>query len=206
MPPPADPSIFHITHIDNLPGILASGWLFSDSACRAGAATPTNIGYSHIKQRRLTRPVPCSAHGFLGDYVPFNFCSRSVMLYKVSKGHANYAGGQTNVVHLRSTAKTAISLGRPWAFTDRHAEVAHALYFDDLSRLGEVDWSVMPLTYWASPPEVSEKRQAEFLVHHIFPWRGVLEIGCMNQGIANQVAAVLGGTGPPVNVRPDWYY
>lgn len=205
--PPSDPSIFHITHIDNLPGILAAGCLYSDSACRGGAAAPTNIGYSHIKQRRLTRTVSCAAQGNLGDYVPFNFCSRSVMLFAVSKGHADYNGGQTRVLHLRSTATTAIALGQPWAFTDRHAEVAHALYSDDLNRLGDVDWSVMPLTYWAVPPEVREKRQAEFLVHDHFPWRGVVEIGCMSQGIADEVASLLGAAAsPPVIVRPDWYY
>lgn len=173
-----------------------------------GAAAPTNIGLSHIKQRRLARTVPCAARGVLGDYVPFNFCPRSVMLYAVSRGHLNYNGGQTEIVHLRSTVRTAIGLGQPWAFTDRHAEVAHALYFDDLSDLGEVEWPVMPLTYWSDPqrPEIKETRQAEFLVHQQFPWAGVLEIGCINQGIAAQVTSLVGTAGPTVTVRGNWYY
>jgi hypothetical protein len=202
----ADPSIFHITHVDNLPGILAAGCLYSDSGCRGGAARPTNIGYSHIKQRRLARRVTCAARGCLGDYVPFNFCSRSVMLYVISKGHTDYTGGQDSIVHLRSSVQTAVGLGQPWAFTDRHADVAHALYYDDLARLGEVDWSVMSLKFWNDPPETKEKRQAEFLVHQRFPWQGVLEIGCINQGIAKRVSSLLRGAGPSVSVRGDWYY
>lgn len=120
------------------------------------------------------------------------------MLYVVNRGHADYSGGQTEIVHLRSTVQTAIALGQPWAFTDRHADVAHALYFDELSSLAEVDWSVMPLTYWSDPqkPEVKEKRQAEFLVHQQFPWTSVLEIGCMTQGIATHVKTLLGGGAP----------
>lgn len=89
-----DRLIFHITHVKNLAGIIEAGFLFSDSACRAGSAKPVNIGYSHIKDRRLKRKVPCAAKGTLGDYVPFNFCPRSVMLYVVSRGHDDYQGGQ----------------------------------------------------------------------------------------------------------------
>lgn len=83
----------------------------------------TNIGHMHIKQRRLSRRVPAAAGGMLGDYVPFNFCPRSVMLFRVNKGHQDYPGGQEEVIHLVSTVQTAIATGQPWAFTDRHAEL-----------------------------------------------------------------------------------
>jgi hypothetical protein len=142
----ADPAIFHITHIDNLPGIMRDGCLWSDARRIRQNLPVTNIGYQHIKQRRLTRPVPVAAQGMLGDYVPFNFCSRSVMLYVVNKGHKDYGRGQDEIVHLVSTVQTAIATGRPWAFTDRHADLRHAAYYDDLADLGEVAWPVMPLT------------------------------------------------------------
>ena len=75
--------IFHITHISNLPSIIAAGCLMSDSHRRHGHFGCTNIGYMHIKDRRMRRSVPVSAKGSLGDYVPFNFCPRSVMLYAI---------------------------------------------------------------------------------------------------------------------------
>jgi hypothetical protein len=201
--------IFHITHVTNLNSIARGGSLLSDALCRAGAAasSPTNIGYSHIKDRRLRRRVPVAAGGYLGDYVPFNFCPRSVMLYLIHRGHDNYSGGQADVVHLRSTIDRAVATGQPWAFTDRHAEVAHALYFDDLDELTEVDWRVMPLRYWNDPPDVRERRQAEFLVHERLAWSAIVEIGCMTEGTKAKVERSLAGIDhPDVTIRPEWYY
>lgn len=195
--------IFHITQVKNLPSIVGAGWLYSDSRCRAGAANPTNIGYSHIKGRRLVRPVPCAARGCLGDYVPFNFCPRSVMLYVVNNGHDDYKGGQEEVVHLCSTVGQGMSTGRAWAFTDRHADVAHALYYDDPAKLDQIPWKVMPETYWQS---VKEERQAEFLVHEQFPWTAINEVACMTEAVAERARGIVGAHGPAVSVRREWYY
>jgi len=203
---PANPRIFHITHVKNLPGILHERCLWSDAERRRQTLTTTNIGHNHIKDRRLRRPVPVAAGGMLGDYVPFYFCSRSVMLYVVSRGHQDYGGGQDDIVHLVSSVDTAERQRRPWAFTDRHAELGHALYFDDRSKLREVDWNVMPLEWW-SESDVKERRQAEFLVHRSFPWPAIERIGVRSPGMAATVKAVLPAHAhPPVEIHPDWYY
>jgi ssDNA thymidine ADP-ribosyltransferase, DarT len=203
---PTNPGIFHITHVDNLPSIVAHGCLWSDAQRIAQNLQTTNIGYSHIKQRRLTRVVPVGVGGRLGEYVPFNFCDRSVMLYVVSRGHENYCGGQDAIVHLVSSVQTAVALQKPWAFTDRHADLAYAAYFDSLADLSEVDWSVMPLDYWAGDEETKEKRQAEFLVYESFPWSGVEMIGVKDAVIAARVQALLPSGKPPVAIHPNWYY
>src|SRR5882672_2037233 len=132
---PANPPIFHITHVDNLASIVAHGCLWSDAQRIARKLVTTNIGYSHIKQRRLNRLVTAGSGGKLGDYVPFNFCARSVMLFVVSRGHADYAGGQDEIVHLVSSVNTATALGNVWAFTDRHADLAYASYFGSRAKL-----------------------------------------------------------------------
>jgi hypothetical protein len=165
----------------------------------------TNIGHTHIKQRRLTRSVDAGSGGTLGDYVPFNFCPRSVMLFAVHKGHRDYTGGQEDIVHLVSTVRGAISLGRAWAFTDRHAELGHALHFDDLAKLSEVRWDAMAERYWNT---VKEERQAEFLVHEFFAWTAVLEVGVMTPEAAQRVQAMLASAPhqPPVTPHRDWYY
>ena len=199
---PPNPSIFHITHVENLANIIADGCVWSDSRRIARAVPNTNIGIARIKQRRLNRPVRFG--GKLGDYVPFNFCGRSVMLFVVGKGHEDYGGGQDEIVHLVSSVGTAIALGKPWAFTDRHADLGYALYFNSLSDLSEVDWSVMPLDYWAG--DAKEKRQAEFLVHESFPWSAVEHIGVRSAAVAAKVEALLAGVTPPVAVHPAWYY
>lgn len=202
---PSDPLIFHITHVDNLPGILREGGLWCDRQRIARRLGNTNIGLAHIKGRRLTRAVTTRAGGTLGDYVPFNFCARSVMLFAVHKGHRDYADGQEDVIHLVSTVGRAIALGRAWAFTDRHAELAHALHFDDLAKLSEVQWNVMGEQYWSA---VKEERQAEFLVHEFFPWTAIVEIAVMTPEAARRVQTALAATHhrPAVAIRREWYY
>lgn len=202
---PSDPPIFHITHVDNLPGILREGGLWCDRQRIARQLGNTNIGHAHIKQRRLTRAVTTRAGGTLGDYVPFNFCPRSVMLFAVHKGHQDYAGGQENVVHLVSTVGRAVAVGRAWAFTDRHAELAHALHYDDLAKLSEVPWHVMGEQYWSA---VKEERQAEFLVHEFFPWTAVAEVEVMTPGAAQRVQMALAAAQhrPAVTIHREWYY
>lgn len=102
--------IYHITHLKNLSNILASGGLYSDSKMRSDETPHTLIGHEHIKQRRLSRKVSVAAKGFLGDYVPFNFCPRSVMLYIISVGAVE---GYDDVIHLVSTIEMATKVGKP---------------------------------------------------------------------------------------------
>ena len=202
---PDDPLIFHITHVDNLVGILREGGLWSDAKRAERNLANVNIGFRHIKARRMNRVVSVAAGGTLGQYVPFYFCHRSVMLYVIQRGHDDYRGGQDEIVHLVSRAKTAIGTGNPWAFTDRHAELAHALFYDDLAHLEEVQWKVMDEKFWH---DVKEERQAEFLVHEFFPWTAILGIGVKTPAMASRVAKILGPSEhqPKVVVRPAWYY
>jgi hypothetical protein len=203
---PPNPPIFHITHVENLASIIAHGCLWSDAQRIARKLVTTNIGYSHIKQRRLNRRVTVGLGCKLGDYVPFNFCPRSVMLYVVLRGHQDFAGGQDEIVHLVSSVQTAVSLGKPWAFTDQHADLAYATYFNSVAKLGEVDWTVMPLTQWGGNDEVQAKRQAEFLVHESFPWSAIERIGVKSAAVAAKVRALLPSGTPPVEIQPGWYY
>jgi hypothetical protein len=203
--------IYHITHLNNLPSIVASGGLYSDSTMRSARTPHTRIGHEHIKQRRLTGEVAVAAKGFLGDYVPFNFCARSVMLYAINVGSVEgYEGGQDEVIHLVSTIELACNTGNSWAFTDRHAELGYARYFHSISNLNEVDWNVMPKRQWGGDgnDDIKEKRQAEFLVHQFFPWSSVAEIGVKSAKIAQSVENLIRSTGhrPTVLIQPTWYY
>lgn len=199
--------IYHITHLDNLAGIVQAGRLWCDARRIALGLLNTNIGYSHIKARRMRHPVAVAERGTLGNYVPFNFCPRSVMLYVVAQGHENYLGGQQPIVHLVSSIDAILKAGRSWLFTDRHADLGYANQIDTLDRLGEVDNSVMPLQWW-SEQEVKEKRQAEFLVHDWCPWEAIETIGVIDPEIAARTEMAIAGAKhrPRVEVRRAWYY
>lgn len=200
--------IYHITHIRNLPGILKEGGLLPDAEVRRREINIQNIGYSHIKDRRMRRPIRAGMEGTLGQYVPFNFCSRSVMLYALRNGHADYEGGQDQILHLVSSVDSVVRTGRPYVFTDIHADLDYAQHFDDLNKLEEsVDWAVMNERYW-SDPEVKKRRQAEFLVWEFFPWEAVLGIATKTQVVADEVSHILKQAEhkPKVLVKSGWYY
>ena len=62
---------------------------------RGGPAA--SIGIARIKQRRRGLEVVARPGTMVGDYVPFYFCFRSVMLYVIHRGNnpdLTYCGGQ----------------------------------------------------------------------------------------------------------------
>lgn len=200
--------IFHITHLRNLQGIIQEGGLLPDAEVRRRAMDIQNIGYSHIKDRRMRRPIRAGMEGTLGQYVPFNFCNRSVMLFVIRGGHADYGGGQEQILHLVSSVNTIVKYGRPYVYTDIHADLDYAQHLDDLAKLEEtIDWGVMELRYW-SDPEVKKRRQAEFLVWEFCPWEAIIGIATKTQSMADQVSSVLecAAHQPKILVRPNWYY
>jgi hypothetical protein len=201
--------VYHITHIDNLPSMINDGFLWCDQEQRRRGANHQNIGYSHIKERRLKHPVKVARGGTLGHYVPFYFGPRSVMLYVISKGHEKYNGGQESVVHLVSSVVTITQQKSDYFFTDRHADLEYAEQFEDLMSLpSKVNLSIMQKKHWASCQDTKERRQAEFLVHNSCPWSVIEEIGVHNPDMASRVMAILQEVlhQPQVKVRRSWYY
>jgi hypothetical protein len=53
-----------------------------------------------------------------------------------------------------------------------------------------------------------EGKQAEFLVHHSFPWELVARVGVLSPAVARQAASTMHGAAhrPAIEVRPEWYY
>lgn len=68
--PTTHPRLHHITHVSNLPSIVASGGLISDRAMRSSGGPAADIGMDTIKRRRLRLPVTCHPGDHVGDYVP----------------------------------------------------------------------------------------------------------------------------------------
>jgi hypothetical protein len=214
-PPPPDPQVYHITHLDNLASILAAGCLWSDAEKLRQGLANTNVGMTEIKRRRLEwLRVPCHPPTFVGEYVPFYFCPRSVMLYLLHMGNhpsLTYRGGQRPILHLEADLTEVLawadSTGRRWAFTAGNAGANYTEFHADRSELGRVDWAAVHAADFRDPA-VKEGKQAEFLLHQYFPWELIRRVGVHNAGVQQQVNAILAGARhrPPVIVRPDWYY
>lgn len=204
------PLIYHITHSRNLPSILQQGGLLCDAT--AANLNPIGIAHANIKQRRANRRVTLGPGGALCDYVPFYFAPRSPMLCAIHNGRVeDYTEGQSPILHLVSSTELVAQSNSAFVFTDGHAEIEISEFFADLESLDKVDWDIMEAKYWRDTLADSDRkrrRQAEFLVHNLFPWTLITKIGVINQSCANEINLLLesGAHRPDVAVERRWYY
>lgn len=213
--PPENPKIYHITHLDNLEGILEEGVIWSDAMMVKQKLDCNLVGMNKIKRRRLEElEVDCHAPRMVGDFVPFNFCPRSVMLFILHRGNLEeltYKGGQRPMIHLQADLSEVVTWadgeGVPWAFSDRNAGAYLASFYDDLEKLGEVNWDAVQATDFR-PSGIKEGKQAEFLYFESFPWELVEKIGVYDATIKQRVKSKLAPVehSPQVLVKPSWYY
>jgi ssDNA thymidine ADP-ribosyltransferase, DarT len=181
-------SIYHMTHLRNLPSIIDAGGLIANNRLRQKQIGYTDIAHQTIQDRRATRQVPCGVRGVLHDYVPFYFAPRSPMLYSIHKRNVvSYQEGQTPVIYLLSDAESVASQGIDFTFTDGHAIMEYSCFCDDLNALEFdaefIDWDLMESKYWRDTeddPNRKCRRQAEFLVYQLCPWDLIREIGVIN--------------------------
>lgn len=206
-------SIYHITHINNLPLILNSGGLIAKHRLRQQRISYIDIAYEGIQDRRAKTSVPCGAGGVLHDYVPFYFAPRSPMLYAIHNGRVTgYTQGQKPIIHLVAKAEAIKAKNIAFAFTDGHAVMAYAEFYDDLAALEfEIDWALMESRYWfdnEEEPNRKFKRQAEFLVYQFCPWRLITKICVIDSKIKSQVEQILENVSyqPDIEVDASWYY
>ena len=212
---PKTPKIYHITHIDNLDKILCDEVLWSDAKRLELDLECEIVGMSEIKRRRLEEhEVKCHSGTMVGEYVPFYFCPRSIMLYILHMGNhpdISYRGGQCPILHLQADLEMVIQWANindiRWAFSDINAGNFVAQFYDDLSKLNDViNWSAVEATDWRDVA-IQEYKQAEFLIFESFPLELVEKIGVCNHHIRDQVIEKLGNRASlEVSIERDWYY
>ncbi len=176
VPVPPSPKIYHITHIDNLPSIAASGGLVSDANRIASGLSCSLVGMDTIKQRRLNEiEVSCHPGTMVGQYVLFYFCPRSIMLYILHMGNhpeVSYKGGQQPIVHLQADLNTVTNWANSntvrWAFSNGNAGARLTTFYNHPSKLSEIDWAAVESTDFRDA-KVKEGKQAEFLMFDVFP-------------------------------------
>ena len=212
--PPAAPKLYHITHVDNLRSIVADGALWSDAILIARGGPAASIGMGSIKQRRLGLPVKCHSGDFVGGYVPFYFCPRSIMLFLIhcaNHPELKYTGGQVPILHLeldlREVIRWADAQPRRWAFSLSNAGATYSEFRCSADQLDQIDWPAVANTDFRSA-SVKEGKQAEFLVADSVPWHLVRRIGAINPAMQAQAMRNMGGVvhRPSVEVCRSWYF
>lgn len=214
--PPDQPKIYHITHVANLVSILVAGCVEADGRRVGQGSGQTSIGMPEIKRRRLYEiAVSCHPDTRVGEYVPFYFCPRSIMLYILYMGNhpdlTHYRDGQEPVLHLQVDLESAINWadqhGVNWAFSDRNAGSYYTDFYNTRNELNKINWNAIKATDFRDPM-IKEGKQSEFLIHNTCPWHIVEKIAVLNEKIYNQVNAILQNAQhkPIITIEKSWYY
>jgi len=214
-PVPVHAKIYHITHIENIANIVRAGSLWSDAERIRRGLLCEIVGMSEIKRRRLEEiRVDCHLGTMVGNYVPWYYCPRSVMLYILYRGNSpglDYHGGQRPIVHLQADLNAVLDWAEThnvrWAFSRGNAGAYYATFSKTRHELGTLNWISIAQTDWRNP-DVKEAKQAELLIDTSFPWNLVEAIGVLDGQMAQQVEASIADADhePRITVEPSWYY
>jgi hypothetical protein len=207
---PEKARIFRVTHISNLRWILQHG-LHCASSDHADPSFVA-IGNSDLINRRTRRVLPPPHGGVLSDYVPFYFTPFSPMMYNIKTGW----GGVTkraneDVVILVSSIWKLKERGVRFVFSDRHAYLEAAQFYDEPSQLNQIDWDILQRRDFKRDPENPEKferYEAEALAREHVPVDALLGVACYNDSANGRIAADMKAAGMTIKtaIQPGWYF
>lgn len=201
--------IFRITHVANVTWILQNGLHCSNSNC--SDPNYVQIGNAELIARRRTREVPVHPNGTLSDYIPFYFTPFSPMLYNIKTGYNGVAKFPMEEIAILVSSLRELDKQRiPFVFTDRHAYLQAAEFFNNLDRLDQIDWARLQARDFRRDPDDPgkvERYQAEALIYRHLPLAALLGITCYRDDERRKIeeeCAKLGLT-KQVLCKPGWY-
>lgn len=202
--------VWRIVHRDNLTWIIDHGIHCANSAVHdphyVSIGSPSTIG------RRAAKNVPLPPGGPLADYVPFYFTPFSPMLLNIVTGRQGVQQRPKEEILILVTSLLKLDERKiPFVFTDRHALLQTAHFFDRANDVGRIDWQLLQNRDFRRDPEDPEKMeryQAEALVHRQVPLDALVGIMCYNQTVMQNIEVALKKRNLvlPVYARPRWYF
>jgi len=202
--------IFRITHRENVSWILDNGLHCRNSTVHDPGYV--QIGNPELIERRRSRAVPVPPGGTLEDYVPFYFTPYSPMMLNIKTGYAGITRRENDeIVILVSSLKRLPTHGIDFVFTDRHAYLRAARFFNDVADLDEVDFELLQRRDFRRDPEDPgklERYQAEALVHEHLAVEALMGIACYEDDLCRRIAAAADERGLELRVltQPSWYF
>ncbi len=156
--------LYRMTHIDNIPHIVANGITHYLSVNKN--TNYKNIGDNSLIDRRSE--IVLDDNTKLSDYIPFYFSYRTPMLFVIWKGFNNVKNiNQEEIVYIVSSVQKMIDLEVNYTFTDGHAVADLSSFYTkefvyQLNKL--LDWQAIKARDWKSEPDLKRKKESEFLV------------------------------------------
>ena len=136
------------------------------------------------------------------------------MLYQLHTNHvAGYTMGQKPIVYLVARISDVVMSKCKWLFTDGHAYANLTTFYNDYSKLRELDWDSINEVEWydtTKKPDRQRRKQAEFMIHEYYPWSLIAGIAVIDTEMKNIVESILDKYDDtqykPVVVKREWYY
>ena len=172
--PPAQPKIYHIVHVDRSAIGRCGRFPLVGRRGRSRCHPARRSAWAVIKQRGVWLPVDCHPGDHVGEYVPFYFCPRSIMLFVIhcaNHPELAYRGGQAPIVHLEADLRgrrLGGRKGRRWAFCLSNAGAYYAEFRSRLDQLDEVNWAAVDATDFRAP--TSRKASRRSFSCTLLPW------------------------------------
>src|SRR5262249_49099003 len=144
--------ICHMTSVSNLGNIISQGGLLCKNKIAENNIIYEDIANNDVQDKRSQTIVPFPPGGNLHCYVPFYFWGLTPMQL-VNQDRQN------DIIFFVTHTATVVKARLPFAFTDRHAVVRYAQFYNDLEKLNNLDWQTIKLKYWADTPEDPAKKE-----------------------------------------------
>ncbi len=172
--------IFRIIHRDNVPWVLDNGLHCLNSPVQAPSYR--TIGNPELIEKRRQRDVPIYPGGTLSGYVPFYFTPYSPMMLNIRTGYGGVMKvPNEEIVIFVSSLHRLEELNRGFVFSDRHAYLLNAQFYNELPDLTNIDWTILQNRDFRRDPDDPakiERYQAEALVHQYLPVEAIIGVAC----------------------------
>ena len=204
---------YRITHIDNLRLLIQNGIVNKNHP--NASEYYIEIGNREIIDVRSVLPVKISEYGMIGEYVPFYFTPKSIMLFNILTGYWHPLVPQRKrdeIIVIRCLIENLKQLPK-WFFTDGQANIrdGSVKHYNDLSYLYKIDWNIIQQSDFSKNTndfERPRRYQAEFLVHHEVPFSNIESLNVYDQQTAIKVNTILNenNINLAVNIQPQYFF
>ncbi|MGB5134454.1 MAG: DUF4433 domain-containing protein [Prochlorococcaceae cyanobacterium] len=186
-------SLFHITHLDNVTGILRNGLL-----CRNRIET-LHLPYLDLSDAACQARRSCrvlDGHTVdLHDYVPLFIEPRNAMLYRLEKTLAS-CGDEDDLVILEFSGNPAQWHASLLSDGIASSPATHLFHATDPGGWEALDWDAIRCRTWKNQPDpqlAKRHKMAEVLVHGTLAGRHIKRIWVKSTAALQALRAKVGG-------------
>jgi hypothetical protein len=205
-----DQRIYHLTHVNNLADILASGALFADSNESWTKRPKVDLSSPETRESRRATAVSGLGSANVAEFVPFFLVPNSTMWEDIRSGSSDprlstdgRGASAADFVLLVSTVKHVAEQTEDGAIVVTDGDAAHVL----TRFAASTESSERMLRRLRTDDNAETIVEAELLVKDRFPFELVTLVGVANDRVRDEVRGILKSSehSPKVSVYPPWF-